>query len=126
MKLNGKGALTTQADFLQQHQRDLRGPCLLSAEPLTECVKLRRDDKPVEPGIGTPQGVKAQKARNFDWDPIRGLHLGQRLDRTTKAVDMTAFGIGASIPSLRSRGRPDMGTLALARDAHCALATVHQ
>ncbi|MGR3706574.1 hypothetical protein [Sulfitobacter sp.] len=89
-------------------------------------MKLRRDDKPVEPGIGTPQGVKAQKARNFDWDPIRGLHLGQRLDRTTKAVDMTAFGIGASIPSLRSRGRPDMGTLALARDAHCALATVHQ
>jgi hypothetical protein len=44
------------------------------------------------PGIGKTQGVKAPKrARNFDWDPIRGLHHGQQAKRLhSKAVDMTA------------------------------------
>jgi len=39
---------------------------------------MRRDDEPVEPGIGQTLGVLAPHARWSDWDPIRGLHQGQR------------------------------------------------
>jgi hypothetical protein len=29
-------------------------------------------------GLGQPKGVKAHRVRKIDWDPIRGLHQGQR------------------------------------------------
>jgi hypothetical protein len=52
---------------------------------------LRRDDESVAPGIGTTQGVKARRARKTDWDPIRGLHQGQRpVAPRGQAVHMTA------------------------------------
>ena len=63
------------------------------------------------PGIGKTQGVKAPKrARNFDWDPIRGLHHSPQAKRLhSKAVDMTANDRSAEpILPLRDRGRPDM------------------
>jgi hypothetical protein len=50
------------------------------------------------------------RARNFDWDPIRGLHHGQQARCLhSKAVDMTANDRPAEpISPLRDRGRPDM------------------
>jgi hypothetical protein len=53
---------------------------------------LRADDEQVASGDRENPGVKAPKrARYFDWDPIRGLHHGQRTKRLhSKAVDMTA------------------------------------
>jgi hypothetical protein len=44
---------------------------------------LRGDDEPVVSGDRENQGVKAPKrARNFDWDPIRGLHHGRSASNT--------------------------------------------
>jgi len=63
------------------------------------------------PGIGKTQGVKApERARNFDWDLIRGLHHGQQARcLQSKAVDMTANDRPAEpISPLSDRGRPDM------------------
>jgi len=50
-----------------------------------------------------------KRARNFDWDPIRGLHHGQQAIRLhSKAVDMTANDRSEPISPWRDRGRPDM------------------
>ena len=72
---------------------------------------MRHDDEPVEPGIGQTRGALALHARWSDWDPIRGLHQGQRPSAPRQqAGHMAAPDRAAASPIslLRQRGRPHM------------------